>query len=67
MTLQKVSSDWDALVNALQVQSEKVAQTIDMLKIAHVSSELLQTSRMQNFKEGVAVLICIGILLRNSL
>ena len=41
MTLAKVSSEWDRLVNALRIQSEKVTQTIDMLKIAHVSSELL--------------------------
>jgi len=38
-----------------------------MLKITHFLSELLQSQKMIAFKEGVNALVCIGILIRNSL
>ncbi len=38
-----------------------------MLKFAHLSSELLESPKMATFKEGANALVCIGILLRNSL
>jgi len=38
-----------------------------MLKFAHIEYELLQTTKMLAFKDGVNALICIGLLLLNSL